>query len=353
MAIHEVIRDAPHLPQLPVDPDVKVPDSVRRAAERANSHYGPAPGDTPAQPDPAVVDASAQPDPAVATPTAPAVPTSPPPPAPLPAPAEPVSPEQWEHRYNSMKGRYDATQRTIGEMQETISQLGDELVRTQQVLRAPRAPAPGNTPPAPLLTPQDEEDYGKPLIDFAQRAALAAVAPKMTELENRNQELSQRLARSALTDMRADVTASVPNWREINRNPRFLAWLRLPDIYSGDVRQALLNRATQAADAPRVIAFFKGFLAEEEATGQSLAPQPEPPVAPRTPAIRLDSLTAPGKARPAGGNSAQSVDKPVFTRAQIAAFYADVRASRYAGREVDKDKLEREIFAAQADGRVR
>jgi hypothetical protein len=42
-------------------------------------------------------------------------------------------------------------------------------------------------------------------------------------------------------DLHGQVERAVPNWREINNHPRWLQWLNLPDPYSGDVRQDLLN----------------------------------------------------------------------------------------------------------------
>jgi len=63
----------------------------------------------------------------------------------------------------------------------------------------------------------------------------------------------------------------VPNWQEINRDPRWLQWLDSPDTYSGYSRQQLLNGAVAAGNAGRVIAIFKGFLREVGAAGQAPA----------------------------------------------------------------------------------
>ena len=117
----------------------------------------------------------------------------------------------------------------------------------------------------------------------------------------------------------------------------------------------MLNTAFRAADAPRVIAFFKGFLNEEVATGQQPAPQPPASPQTRTAAVPLDTLAAPGRAKPATGADSTSApaDKPIITRAQIAAFYDQVRRGAYAGRDADKARDEAIIFAAQREGRTR
>src|SRR5208282_6824243 len=107
---------------LPIDPNVKVPEAVKRAAAKAEAHYQPA----NSAPDVALVPVPVQvqpaPEPALINPNVPAQvqppePQSAPPPvpqpAPAPVPAAPAEPLNYEHMYNSMKGRYDASQRTI------------------------------------------------------------------------------------------------------------------------------------------------------------------------------------------------------------------------------------------------
>jgi hypothetical protein len=121
----------------------------------------------------------------------------------------------------------------------------------------------------------------------------------------------------------------------------------------------MLNVAYQAANAPQVKAFFDGFIRDEAVTGnEDLAPQlerqSETPAAPqRQAAVPLASLAAPGRAKPASGDTPGPADKPTFTRTQISKFYSDVRKGIYAGREADKNAMEKQIFAAQNDGRVR
>ena len=71
---------------------------------------------------------------------------------------------------------------------------------------------------------------------------------------------------------------AVLNWREVNNDPRFIAWLDNPNPLSGCTRQQLLNEATARGDAGRVIAFFRGFLQEAAAghLGQAHQHQAQP-----------------------------------------------------------------------------
>ena len=261
-----------------------------------------------------------------------------------------------------MKGRFEAQVQINGHMQEQMAQLGDELVRTQHMMMSPQNTARQAPPPpaSTLITPEDKQNYGDDLIDLTRRAAMDAVSPQLNELKQENQRLTQRLTKQSQMGVVQTLDQQIPNWRQINNDPQFKRWLSLPDIYSGVVRKQTLDAAYQAASAPRVLAFFKGFIADEALVAGNATPDPtqieQPaPSAPRQAAVPLERLAAPGRARPAGGNDAPNVpaDKPVFTRSQISAFYDDVRRGVYAGRDAEKAAQERAIFAAQNEGRIR
>ena len=148
------------------------------------------------------------------------------------------------------------------------------------------------------------------------------------------------------------MNEQLPNWREVNVNPEFLNWLKLPDPYSGAIRHDLLKAAHERNDAPRTLAFFKGFLAEEAATTPAERGPDLPDGASVQQKVSLESLAAPGRAKTAAATSAPA-EKPSFTRAQISKFYADSAAGRYRGKEAEKDRIERQIFEAEREGRIR
>ena len=383
MATNETLAAAPATNA--ADPNVRVPDVVARAAAAADAAHKAAYGDqavtapvtdAPVIPaalappeikdtgdkqisivaadDPKVPDREQVPDtPPVDTPKVPARETSP-----KPAP-QLGTPEQEHHKFLAMQGRYQQSQGVISAMQTQMQELGDELQRVHLMLQQ-RGPVPssgpGNTPRigVGVLTDEDKAAYGEELTTFVMKAAKDAVAPELSQLEQENLKLRQQVTRQAQNTLYGQLRAAVPDWESINTNPRFVAWLRLPDVYSQQVRSTMLKQAFQAANAPRVIAFFKGFLQEEVATGHVQAPRSEQSIeAPREPAVPLSTFAAPGPARPATGDTQVPDAKPVYTRTYIKGFYDQVRAGLWAGREADKARLESDIFAAQREGRVR
>lgn len=345
-------------PIAPVDPGVKLPPAVAAAATAAATAHAQA-YPTPEVPVPDPAPAPAAPEPAPAPAAA----------ADLSRPADRsgVDPASWEGRYYAMEGRYRNSMQTNGALQDNLREMGDELLRWQNADPRTRGPAPqDNSLPAHMRAPvpnpdirgvndEDVRTFGPELIDLVNRAARQAVAPDLAQVAQTVQQTARRVQGNAQQRMQEYLDKEVPDWRTINQDPRFISWSRSRDVYSGQVRGSLLKSAYQAAEAPRVAEFFKGFQREEVAAGNAPGvPQPEPAQQPpRQAAVALETLTAPGRPKPAAGNSALPADKPVFTRAQIKGFYDQVRKGAYVGRPEDKARDEALLFAAQAEGRVR
>lgn len=363
MSAHEQLQPAP-TGTMPADPNVLVPEHVRRAAEQADAIHKAAYTNLEAQGQ-TTPSAPAAPNPEItATVTDPA-PHQEPAHQPAPAPVrddQNVSAEEWRHRFLSMQGRYQAAQRDHGAMEQQLQQLGQELVRTQELVGQLQS---GTAVPTAqtrhdhgnLITDEDRANYGDELIDLARRSALSAVTPELQQLRAENERLTQRVRNTGKRELFATLDGAIPNWRAINNDPTFTRWLRLPNVYTGQIRHSMLKAAVDGAEAPKAIALFRDFLAEAAATGQSApAPQLEqrpPQEAPRQPAVDLETLAAPGKGRPASGDSQVPVEKPVYTRAQISKFFDDKRRGLYAGRDAEVAAYEADLSLAQREGRIR
>lgn len=351
----EIIVDQKATAQLPYDPNV-IPPAVRARAAQVEALYNqPQSGGDVQPPEPPVAEPIATPDPAPAPQAQDIQPEHPAPAVDTPAPATAADPSDdpnsnsWKHQALAMKGRLEQTRRELGEIQEQYYQ---EVMRArQQPQQQQRRPAA----PPQYLRPEDEENFGRELLDVAQRAALQAVTPKIQTIEEQNAELKRQLARERRRALDQAVEVAVPNFREIDANPRWHRWLTGIDLLSGRVRQTLLDEAVSAGSAPRVISFFKSFQNEEAATGHvEPSLQPVPPAPLRTPTIPLETLAAPGRGRPAaGGETPLPPEKPFYTRAQIKSLYEQHRKGAYIGREAEWARLDADIIAAGREGRIR
>ena len=158
------------------------------------------------------------------------------------------------------------------------------------------------------------------------------------------QAVAQRQQLSAEQQFWTDLTGLVPNFRDINANGDFQTWLLEPDPLTGITRQTYLDDAQRALDARRVSNFFRTWLGT---TGQAVDAQPTG----RATNPELEKQVAPGRSRGSGTPAASNKAK-VYSPQDIQKFFDDVRSGKYKGREADRDRTERDIFAAQRENRI-
>ena len=335
------------------DPNVKMPAAVRAAAARAEEISRYMQGTTEPAPTQEEVTPASNPELSAeslaqnsGTPQQDLTPAT--------TPATAAADDDWEHKYKSLHGRFTRQNEQLKEMSDQIGGL-QNVIATMQVA-APSAPLP-ELKVERLITPEETNDYGEEFLNVVGRRAREEMIPiikgyetKIGELEKKLQTVNGVFAQDSHEKLLSTLDKELPDWRTLNTNEEFLNWLSLPDPYSGAKRHDMLKTAYAQGDARRVLVFFNGFLAEEAATAPAQA-KPDTPVT-TVPKIPLTSLAAPGRAKTAASAGAPA-EKPIFTRAQIAAFYADVAAQKYRGRDAEKSKAEAEIFEAQRDGRIR
>lgn len=357
-------------PENGIDPDVKVPAAVRAAAARSEKFYekpvgeGETPEDTKGveeikldgstvgqpqetekEPAPTANEQGTDGAPAKAAEGARDTPQGNP-------PAEGT----WEHKYNSMKGRFDRATADLRTQAQRITHL-ENMIATMQATAPSNTEEPTKAQPASQIPAELREEWGEEFFDVVNKTARESMSPDVQDLKQQVQELKQQLgnvngyvAGNAKQRMLGELDTELPNWREINTNDNFIAWLQLPDTYSGAIRHELLKAAFERNDSPRVAAFFKGFLAEEAA----MAPAergPDPKEDKPSSKVPLNTLAAPGRAKSAAATA--PAEKPTISRAQISSFYRDLAAGVYAGKEEEAQRLEKMIFDAQKDGRIR
>jgi len=330
------------------DPDIKIPAAVRAAAARSDQLVRQMKGDVTSESNEQPADDGQPP----LTAEAPAEPQQEA--QPEPKPEKSGDDESWEHKYKSVHGRYLRAQEQLRELSDQVQNL-QNIIATLQA--APQSVQIPELSAERLITDDEARDYGEDFLKVVGKKAKEEMAPlikayeaKIKELETRVNGVNNVVQQDTQQKLLDTLDDKLPNWRELNTNDEFLDWLRLPDPFSGAIRHEMLKAAYAQGNASRVLAFFNGFLAEEAATSPAKA-EPEVGTS-KVPKIPLQSLAAPGRAKTAASTTGPA-EKPIFTRAQIASFYADVAAGRYRGKDAEKTKTETQIFEAQRDGRIR
>lgn len=302
---------------------MSLPRAVLEAEEKANKLHeellkqqqAPANGETPSDPPPS--------DPPPADPPVPPQPTND-----SPTPPASGQDDNWEHRFKVLQGKYNAEiPRLAGENKDLKAKL-TELEASLESLK---------NKPEPLVKPEEIEEYGEGLIDVARRIAREELASKDAEINSlkaKIDSLSNVTTKKVEADFFTSLTSMVPDWEQVNQDPKFLSWLDEVDELTGESRQTLLSRAEQSRDAARTAKFFNAFKKTSSTWAANSANALDQQVAPPT-------NKAPN-APPA---------KKVWTRAEVSDFYARMRRGDIS--DADAVAIEADIHAAQIEGRLR
>jgi hypothetical protein len=263
------------------------------------------------------------------------------------------SKDTWEQKYKTLQGMYNAE---VPRMKAENRELQSRVSNMEQLLSTMSAP---QEMPAvasqPLITDKDVEEYGDS-IGVMRRAAqeeVAAANARVASLEQTVRQLqasvvpqvnqiTQRQAQTSEQSFWAELSSRVPQWNEINGNEDFQSWLLEIDPLTGISRQVYLEDAQNNLDASRVAQFFNSW------PGANSVPVAQ--TNRKASSNELEKQVAPGRGRSA--SSAVPSEGQTYSPADIEQFFANVRKGKYKGREEERGRIERDIFAAQREGRI-
>ena len=261
--------------------------------------------------------------------------------------------ETAEQRYRTLQGMYNAdTARLRAENQ----QLSTRLTQIEQLMSTLSAqPTTQIDSGQKFVTEQDVEDYGDS-VDLMRRVTREETLAQAKEIEElrgtlrqlqtsvlpRVEQVVQNQAHSAEQSFWAELGRLVPDWRDINADQGFHSWLLEVDPLSGLTRQTFLDNAQRSQDARRVAQFFETWQGQ---AGQSVAQTTR-----HAAASQLEKQVSPGKGR--SGSTPSGSPGKTYNPEAIAQFYADVRQGRFKGKDEERARIERDIFAAQREGRI-
>jgi len=283
--------------------------------------------------------------------------------APSPAPEQTtgddnVPEETITQKYKTLQGMYNAEVPRLHQQNREMSQRVQQMEQLLASLSAQQSAQPTPQPVVEkLVSDKDVEEYGESLdvMRKVSREELIPVAQRLAQIEQmlrqmqmnvvpQVQAVAQRQQMTAEQQFWADLTRTVPNFRQINDNTEFQSWLLQSDPLTGITRQTYLDDAQRSLDAGRVANFFRAWL---ESTGQATVAQSTGSAA----ASELEKQVSPGRSR-STGTPATAKQGKTYTPQDIQKFFNDVRQGKYKGREQERDRIERDIFAAQRENRI-
>lgn len=280
-----------------------------------------------------------------------------------PLPAGAISAENYEQKYKSLQGMYNAD---IPKLTAQIKELLAKNTQMESLMASLHAvPVPASAPPAQkLVTDADVSEYGDSIEMmrkvsreelhpvFAEIAALKVALNNLATSLNTSvlpqvRHVAQQQVMSAEDRFWTDLQREVPNWSQTNNDPEFQSWLLSVDDLTGHTRQSFLEQAQTKLDAGRVIAFFRTYAA---VSGKQIVPATLPAAQPNRSASELELQIVPGRSR--GGQPPVNPTAKTYSQADIAKFYDDVRKGVYKGREAERNQIELDLLAAPREGRI-
>lgn len=243
----------------------------------------------------------------------------------------------WEHRFNVINGKYAAEVPALRDEVKSLTKQLDDANRQITELKASSDPStnPGGLTDEQMA--QFKEEFGEDFVSFVQRMVSSSStkpdnSAEVNELKRKVEGFEQKEQQKTEASFWTALNELVPDWKAVNDNAAFHAFLAQYDPQTGQQRQQTLNAAQQALDADGVAAVFDAFKKQQ--------PQPEKP---RIPDDQVDPPTSRSTTTPEGGR--------IWTGPEIKQFYTDKANGKYSAE--DGKRLEADIFAAQSEGRVR
>ena len=245
-------------------------------------------------------------------------------------------------------------QRQLNEVQQA-SQQKDQTIQQLQALMASMQQAPEQQQQEPQQPEQnkvpsqdeaqDRAEFGDDFVDMVIRV-LDRRLSGIEERLNRTEQAAEQTVRTQTEDRQEkfyrQLDERVPDWRQIDNSAHFTNWLKQSKTRIAIVKQAMAN-----FDVDGIVEVFE-FYKATNGLGQTSNTESAPSEEKSKPAKpSLKNKVSPSKGRT--GNTATSTSEPKeWTRSEIAQVYSNRR--QYTQKQFDE--LQREIFAAQKEGRV-
>ena len=120
----------------------------------------------------------------------------------------------------------------------------------------------------------------------------------------------------------------------------------VPQVQAVAHRQQMSAEQAFWADLTTMVPNFRDINGNEESTGQAAVAQSNG----RASTSELERQVAPGRTKSTGTPSSNK--GKTYSPNDIQKFFDDVRSGKYKGREQERDRTERDIFAAQRENRI-
>jgi hypothetical protein len=258
------------------------------------------------------------------------------------------SEEPWEHKFRVLQGKYDAeVPRLDADNKRLTAEINNLHGLLSTLSQQPRPQQQADTT-AYDITEAEIKDYGADLLNVVGKKAVQVVLPEFRKLAAELEQIKQSMTAvhkkqelSASDVFFSKLDGLVPDWRDLNDDPKFVSWLIDSDI------KPIFDAAASQFNFRSIAKYFNLY---KQLSGGTQAQDTQTQLASNR-QQELEKQAAPSKPKASGSAKTETQGK-VWSRADIAKFYADKARGAYRGRDTEAQKIEQDIFAAQREGRI-
>lgn len=254
----------------------------------------------------------------------------------------------WKERFSSYKASTDKTISTLRKENSSLFLKLNEYEKRIDDLSAKIADmaSRGRDPFSEVITQEDIDTIGPEAVDIVKkatkRATESAIDPLRKELEEikareaiEKQRKIEEARQNAYSNFLSDLGRMVPDYKDLDVNPKFATYLNSLDPYTGELRMDAFRRAENYLDAERVADFFLEFREQQPKSKKELLEE---------------------RITPEGSNGTQAPltnkKQDTFTAKEVEKFYNDLTKGVYKGKRKEADELEARITRAYIEGKI-
>lgn len=260
-----------------------------------------------------------------------------------PEPVETPKQEDWQQKYRTLKGMYDAEVPRLHTQVKELTKQMDELRKQKE---AP-TPVPQPAVVEKLVTDEEVNEFGADLIEVQRKVAREVAnefRAELAELKAENTKLREELSGTGSKVAEASFDTKlhrlVPDFDAINADPDWISWLEEQDPILRGPRKIVAQEAFNRGDADGVAYYVELF----KKTKQPV----EPPKKSSNNELELQVQPT----RNASTAPKQSQTGRSYTSADITKMFKQAAELSARGKIEEAIKLEAEIDAAYRDNRV-
>jgi hypothetical protein len=248
----------------------------------------------------------------------------------------------WKQKYKTLQGMYD---KEVPQLHSKVKDMSTQLEELQASLKTKETVV---KQAEKLVTDDDVKNFGEDLIEVQRKVAREVAAEFQTKLDtmqSENNELRELLgttdSRVAESSFQNRLHRLVPDFDQLNDNPKWVAWLDEVDPVLRGPRRSVAQQAFATGDAEGVAHYVDMF--------RSSQVEPTPDEKPKQ-TQELERQIQPSRTASSSAKTSQTGKN--YTNSQIEGMFKKAATLHGSGRFDEANKLEAEIDAAFTQGRV-